>query len=376
MKSEKFNNPVHKPRVLVAPLEWGLGHATRSIPIINRLLQQGCEVIIAAEGTCRFLLEKEFPGLLFLDLKGYRMQYSRQKFWMPVKMFVQFPKIFLRIYTEHSRLKKMVKKYSIDAVISDNRFGMYHSSVPCIYITHQLKIKTSNRFTEWVAQKIHYRFINKYNECWIPDTAGKINLAGELSHPATLPKVPVKYLGPLSRFEKASAEIEIKYGLLIILSGPEPQRTVFEKILLKDLENYSGKVLLVRGLPANTTLLKTSSSLLEIQNHLPAAELNHAVLQSSIIISRCGYTTAMDLVKLQKKAILVPTPGQTEQEYLADYLLEQKLFFCTKQESFSLSVALKKTESFSFSKIAFPQNDYEEIIDGFVVNFSVIHKKY
>ena len=369
MKSKKFNNPVHKPRVLVAPLEWGLGHATRSIPVINRLLKHDCEVIIAADGPCRFLLEKEFPGMFFLDLEGFRMHYSRQKFWMPVKLLIQFPKIFFRIYSEHSCLKKIVKKYSVDAVISDNRFGMYHPSVPCIYITHQLKIKTGNPFTEWLAQKIHYWFINKYNECWVPDTEGKINLAGELSHPVYLPGVPVKYLGPLSRFEKAEVEIVIKYDLLIILSGPEPQRTVFEEMILKDLENYSGSVLLVRGLPANTALLKTSSSSLEIQNHLPAAELNRVILQSKIIISRCGYTTVMDLVKLQKRAILVPTPGQTEQEYLADYLMRKKIFFYKKQDSFSLPAALKEAAGFSFSKEVFPENNYEKVIDSFILNF-------
>lgn len=367
MKSKNFNNPGHKPRVLFSPIDWGLGHATRSIPIINRLLEKDCEVIIAAEGSCRSLLEKEFPDLLFLNLRGYRMKYSRQKFWMPVKMLVQFPKIILSIYTEHSWLKKIVKKYSVDAVISDNRFGMYHSSVPCIYVTHQLKIKTGNRFTEWIAQKINYWFINKYNECWVPDTAGEINLSGELSHPVVLPKAPVKYLGPLSRFEKEAGEI--RYDLLIILSGPEPQRNVFEKILLKDLKNYSGKALLVRGLPSNTTLLKTSSSSLGIENHLPAAELNRVILQSKIIISRCGYTTVMDLIKLQKEAILIPTPGQTEQEYLADHLLKQKLFFCTKQELFSLPEVLKKAENFSFSNSAFSQNDYEKVIDSFVLRF-------
>ena len=367
MKSKKFNSPGHKPRVLVAPLEWGLGHATRSIPIINGLLHQGCEVIIAAEGACRILLEKEFSTLLFLDLRGYRMLYSRRKFWMPLKLLIQLPKMILSIYNEHSWLKAVVKKHSIDAVVSDNRLGMYHSAVPGIYITHQLKIKTGNRFTEKIAQKIHYWFINRYDECWVPDTAGEINLAGELSHPDILPKVPVIYLGPLSRFEKTEAEI--KYDLLIILSGPEPQRTVFEELLLKDLENYSGRVLLVRGSPANTTLLKTSLPTIEIQNHLPAAELNHAILQSQMIISRCGYTTVMDLLKLQKKAILVPTPGQTEQGFLADHLLKQKLFFCVKQEMFSLPGVLKNAGNFSFSKTIFPQNDYKKIIEGFVKNY-------
>ncbi len=367
MKIENFNSTGNKSRVLVAPLDWGLGHVTRCIPIINRLIQQDCEVIIAAGGACRLLLEKEFPNLTVLDLEGYNIQYSRKKYWMRVKLFLQLPKLFLTIYSEHAWLKKIVKQYSIAAVISDNRLGLYHKTVPCIYITHQLKIKTGSRLTEWLAQKIHYRFINKYNECWVPDTAGKINLAGELSHPGFLPRVPVKYLGLLSRFEKNTADVI--YGLVIILSGPEPQRTVFEKMILKDLENYNGRALLIRGLPANEISLKKTSSFLEIQNHLPAIELNRVILQSEIIISRCGYTTVMDLVSLQKRAILVPTPGQTEQEYLADYLLKQGLFLCVKQESFTLSMALKNAEDFSYNKITFPQTEYENVIEDFVKKF-------
>ncbi len=364
MKGENFNSPGYKSRVLVAPLEWGLGHATRCIPIINRLLEQNCEVIIAAEGACRLLLWQEFPKLTFVDLKGYRMRYSRKSSWMALKLFIQLPKIILSIYTEHKWLKRIVAQYSIDAVISDNRFGMYCSFVPCIYITHQLKIKTGNGFTEWIAQKIHYRFINKYKECWVPDANGTINLAGELSHPTSLPKVPVKYLGPLSRFEKI--ETKIKYDLAIILSGPEPQRTVFEEMLLKELENYSGIVLFVRGLPAETSIKHHPGLSIEIHNHLQSVELNQAIQQSKLVISRSGYTTVMDLAKLQKKAILVPTPGQTEQEWLAGYLMHKKIFLCVPQQSFSLNSVLKEAADFSFTEVIFPQNSYEKVIENLI----------
>jgi len=367
MKGEKFNKPGYKPRVLIAPLEWGLGHATRCIPIINSLLQHGCEVIIAAEGAGRQLLQEEFPKLAYCGLKGYRMQYSRNKFWMPVKILAQVPKIILSIYTEHRWLRRIVKEYGIDAVISDNRFGMYHPALPCIYITHQLKIKTGNWFTEWCAQKIHYRFINKYTECWVPDTNEEIGLAGELSHPAQLPLVPVKYLGPLSRFERSEAEI--KFDLAIILSGPEPQRTLFEEMILNDLKSYKGRVLLVRGFPGKTLTIPQNFPSVEIYDHLPATELNKVVLQSGLIISRCGYTTVMDLVKLQKKAILVPTPGQTEQEYLAKYLMARKYFLCVTQREFSLNAVLKNAVDFSFTKIIISHSGYEPIIKDFIKNY-------
>lgn len=333
------------------------------------LLNQNCEVYVAAEGQCRLLLEKEYKNIVFLDVPGYQIHYSRKKAGMTLKLLTQVPKIIYSIYRENSQLKKIVRSYSIDAVITDNRLGMYHSVTPSVYITHQLKIKTGFRFTEWVAQKIHYWFINKYSECWVPDAIGVPNLAGELSHPTTLPDVRVQYMGPLSRFEKTT--VEIKYDLAIIVSGPEPQRTVFEEMILKDIKNYHGKVLLIRGLPDGSSELKNTFSQLIIKNHLPAAELNLAIQESGLIISRCGYTTVMDLVKLQKRAILIPTPGQTEQEYLAGYLGKQKIFLCIQQQFFYLPEVVKEAEGFSFNKTAFPQNEYENVVKNFLKKYGL-----
>jgi uncharacterized protein (TIGR00661 family) len=364
MSGGNFNILAKKQRILVAPLEWGLGHATRCIPVITELISLDCEVFIAAEGAVKVLLEKEFPLLTFLPLKGYRMQYSRKGYWLPWKIFLQFPKIIVSVFTEHRWLRKTIKEFEITAVISDNRFGLYDLSLPCIYMTHQLTIKTGNRFTKWFAQKIHYHFINKYQECWVPDMVGEINLAGSLSHPKCLPKVPVRYIGPLSRFEKVT--VEKKYDLTIIISGPEPQRTVFEELLLNQLGNYEGKALFVRGLPNNLTPIAFGNTRIEIQNHLSAAKLNKAIQQSSMIISRSGYTTVMDLVKLQKEAILIPTPGQTEQAYLAEFLMQEKIFYCIEQSDFLLNGALKEAENFSYTTLSFDPDEYKKTIKRFI----------
>ena len=340
-----------------------MGHATRCIPIINELLLNSCEVLIAAEGATAELLRSEFPRLEFLPIMGYRMRYSRKKIFLPFKLFVQFPKIIYTIYSEHQWLKKAIKKYKITAVISDNRFGMYSKKVPCIYITHQLLIKTGNSFTEKIAQQIHYHFIKKYNECWVPDYEND-GIAGQLSHPKkTLPHI--KYIGCLSRFTPNDL-LKKKYDLLIILSGPEPQRTTFEKMLLRELEEYQGCVLFVRGLPDANDIITAANKNIDIQNHLIAKDLNNVILQSGIIVSRCGYTTIMDLIKLGKKAILVPTPGQTEQEYLATYLKEKKVFFTVDQNKFSLHFVLKNAENFPFNILKYDMDIYKNVINQFV----------
>jgi len=366
MKVEIFNRPDYRPRVLIAPLDWGLGHATRCIPVVLALINHHCDVIIAAEGAVKELLQKEFPGLVIIPLKGYRMVYSHKKFWLPAKLLLQLPKLFTTVKAENRWLKKAVERYDIDAVISDNRLGMYHSRIPSVYITHQLLIKTGNSFTQRVAQKIHYHFINKYASVWVPDWPGTINLAGELSHPLLLPKASVKYLSPLSRFIKLPEQVV--YDLCVVISGPEPQRTIFENIIFKELENFSGRVVLIRGIPEEKAVPKIKNQLVEIKNHLSAAALNRIMQQSKFVISRSGYSTIMDLVKIQQKAILVPTPGQTEQEYLAVYLQQQELFYAVQQKEFSLAEAIKTAESFPFKQISGSgdklDNVVKQLVDG------------
>jgi uncharacterized protein (TIGR00661 family) len=366
MKFENINIGAKKKRVLVAPLDWGLGHATRCIPIIYALNEQNFEVIIAARGAVKNLLEKEFKNVVFTQIKGYNIKYSTSKFWLPLKLLLQFPKLLWVVFKEHFWLDKTIAEYKIDALISDNRLGLYSSKVPCIYITHQLQIKTGNSFTELLAQKIHYYFINKYTACWVPDTAAENNLAGELSHPKKLPKIPVEYLGPLSRFEKTTDEK--KYDLLILLSGPEPQRTIFEKLLLQELKSYTGKVAMVKGLPKNSVeeeFVYDDENKITVANHLSATSLSKAIQQSEIVICRSGYTSIMDLIKLQQKAILVTTPGQTEQEYLAAYLMEKKIFLSIPQNNFSLAGALQKASGFTFTNAFIYPDDYKKTVQEF-----------
>lgn len=364
MKNENFNAAGYKIRVLIAPLDWGLGHATRCIPIISKLLTLNVEVFIAAAGETRILLKKEFPQLPFIELRGYRVKYSPRDSRLLLKLLLQFPRLLTLVYQERRWLKNAVRENKIDAVISDNRPGLSHPKIPCVYITHQLTIKTGNRFSEKLAQKIHYHFINTFNACWVPDSETAVNLAGELSHPARLPKTPVTYLGPLSRF--MNIKTEKVYDLGILLSGPEPQRTIFEKIITRELRSFPGKAFLVRGLPANTISMDADLPETEIRNHLPAGELNTLLEAADLIICRSGYTGIMDLVKLRKKAILVPTPGQTEQEYLAGYLEASGLFGFLPQKTFSLNTALDKAQTSDWADMNMEHTGFEKVLEQFV----------
>jgi hypothetical protein len=302
----------------------------------------------------------------FLQFEGYEISYSRRKWSFILKLLLQLPAVFYKVLREKRWLNQIVEQYHIDAVISDNRFGMYSGKIPSVYITHQLFIKTGSRFSEKIAQKIHYHFITKYSACWIPDQENE-GLAGKLSHPTILPP-KARYIGPLSRF-KPIVHSDYIYDLLIILSGPEPQRTIFEDLLLGQINELKEKIIFVRGLPAATEKPANFNQVI-IENHLPADELNRLLAESRLVLCRSGYTSVMDLSVLQKKAILVPTPGQTEQEYLAEYLLRKQYFYSQSQENFSIADAIKKADSFPFKKPALQTDAYKKSVAELVVSLS------
>lgn len=338
-------------KILIAPLDWGLGHATRCIPIINALISNGYSVIIASEGPQAVLLQTEFPDLTILPLQGYRVKYSKYKWALPFKLFIQLPGIFQTIRHEKKWLQKMVKEQQIDLVIADNRYGLSSKTIPCIFITHQLSIQIPFVWLEKIIQKINYRYIDQFTRCWVPDVLGEINLAGKLSHPAVLPNTKVQYTGLLSRFQKK--QVVKKYEYCIILSGPEPQRTLLEEKICKDLFKIKSETLMIRGKPGSVETLSVPENI-TVVNHLPGNEMEEAILQSDYIISRSGYTTVMELISLEKKAILIPTPGQTEQEYLASWLQQKQICLSINQSTFDLEEAIEKAKLFSYQTFSLP----------------------
>jgi len=351
---------LHKHRILITPLDWGLGHATRCIPLIRELQKQNIEVFIGASGKIAHLLQTEFPEIKTIPLSGYGIRYSKNSRIFMFSILLQLPKILFAAWKENRQLKKIVDDYQIDAIISDNRLGCFHKNRPTVFITHQLQILTGNNFLDIVAMKANYFFIKQFSECWVPDTAGEINMAGLLSHPKKMPKIPVKYLGFLSRFKFQNSPVTIP--LTILISGPEPQRTIFEQLVVKQSEIFEMSVFIIRGLPDSDTALITSNKKLEYKNHLPAEELSLILQQSEIIIARSGYSTVMDLLSLQKKAILIPTPGQTEQEYLAKKLSAERLFFTVSQHEFNLKKNLEESAACQFRNETF-SSSLKEVIE-------------
>ena len=337
-RKKVLNDVLAKKRVLVAPLDWGLGHATRCIPLVRELLSRNADVILAADGRPYDLLKREFPSIPIVRLPGFAVRYSEQGD-IVLGMLRQLPGIASSVFREHRTLKTMIRDFRIDAVISDNRFGLFARSIPCVYVTHQIAI-IMPRSLKWISPivlSLHKLIIRQYDECWIPDYSGNENLSGTLSHGFPLPK-NAHYIGPLTRFKKGP-DGRTEYDVLAALSGPEPQRTIFESMIIEQLKEMRCKSLVVRGIPEKNQHIRISDSL-SVVSFLESEALNKAMQASEIILARPGYSTLMDLAVLGKQAILVPTPGQTEQEYLAGELRKKDEFYVHGQEHFVLEDAI------------------------------------
>ncbi len=322
-------------RILVAPLDWGLGHAARCVPIIRALVHYGATPIVAADAGPLALLRAEFPELEHVRLPGIHIRYGdgKSQLW---SMAAQFPAMVHSIHRERRHFERLRKDLRLDAVISDQRFGVRSTEVPSILITHQLFPFTPA--AQPLLRKLNIHHIKRFDRCWVMDEPDAPGLAGELSHGSDLP-ANARYIGTLSRLE-ATAHNAGPHRIVAVISGPEPQRTLLENRLMALLPTIPGDHLLVRGLPGSSGPDRIGN--IKRVPHLASAELARTLSEAELIVSRSGYTTLMDLDALGRTALIIPTPGQAEQEYLGRLHARTGRFIMQSQGSIDLKAALDK----------------------------------
>lgn len=350
-------------RILVCPLNWGLGHATRDIAIIKHLQLAGHQVSIAGEEPLLSLLKNELPNVPQHYLPGYKIKYSEKESQV-LQMILYFPIIVYWTIKEHFLLKRLLKKEPHDVVISDNRYGVWNSNTKNIFITHQLYIQTTNnhRFLERVMWRMIRNRIKNFDECWIPDNEPPNDLAGDLVYKKRFP-TNAKLIGIISRFEHYHLEdSEQIYDLMAIISGPEPHRTIFERRVIDQAETYGIKTLVLGGRPASE-LQSQVSPYITWKHHFETKEMVDAISKSKRIICRSGYSSIMDFVYLGKPAIFIPTPGQTEQEYLCKYLSSKMGLVYAEQGVFNLK-ELMQPEPINFRNPPKPQTTLLKAVIG------------
>ena len=335
--------------ILVSPLDWGLGHASRCIPIINQLLKAGHKVTLAGSGRSLILLQKEFPSLESLDLRSFSPTFSSSGNTI-IHLILLLPDFIRSIYREHRELKDLISRNHFDVILSDNRYGLWNKKVQSILITHQVMIKTPSwlRFAEYLIYRISRLMIGYFDECWIPDYKESPGLSGDLSHKYPKPG-NARFIGPLSRFQQEENSFEKIPGdekITAIISGPEPQRGIFEDILTKQLAAANQQSTIITGKPESEITIVTNGNL-TIAPHLSVREMSSVINSSSLVICRSGYSSIMDLQALGAKALFVPTPGQTEQIYLAELHQKSGTALWQAQEALNLEVDIGKAMEYA-----------------------------
>jgi UDP-N-acetylglucosamine transferase subunit ALG13 len=331
-----------KYNILICPLEWGLGHAGRMIPLAKELLERQNNIFIGAGKEHQSLFRNELPGLTYIDFQGFKPGYSR---FLPqyIALLLKTPVLLYHILSEHIRLKRIIHDHDIDIVISDNRFGLWNSKIKSVYVTHLpiIPLPPKLKCFEWIGVLFHRFFIRKYSFCFIPDLPGEPNVSGRLSHAVKLPE-NTRFIGILSRFKGNLSSHGNKTGFshnTLILSGPEPQRGIFRQKIIEILKHRELPTVVLEGKPGNTSEITRTGNIISY-NHLSSDEMENIILESECIITRSGYTSIMELISLNCSALLVPTPGQTEQEYLAGYLSAKGWFATVSQKNLNAGLSL------------------------------------
>lgn len=336
-------------RIIVAPLDWGLGHATRDVPLIHHLKEAGHEVILVADGRPFDFLSRRFPELKIVRCPGYDITYPKSDQFM-VHMAKSGPRIAKAMHAEKKAAERIAEENNADIIISDNRLNFRSPETKNIFITHQLRVKAGA--LTFAASFLHRKFYAKFDEVWIPDHAGVNNISGDLAF-LKRPKKNYRYIGPLTRFSLVKTKMDSAgKQLLFMLSGPEPQRTIFEDLVIAELKKNPVPALILRGQPGNPHDSEPIPGV-RMLNHLDDEKLAAAIGNSYAVVSRGGYSTLCDLTAAKKKLICVPTPGQTEQEYCAEYLSGKNMMVAVPQKKFSLAHALKQLEKIDV--FSFPQ---------------------
>lgn len=325
-------------KIFFPVLNWGLGHASRSLPLIRTYLKDGHEVIVASDGEALSMLRKELPDQKVLQLPGYGIHYSSK--YMPFNMLRYGPGMLRTMKTENELTAAIAKREKLDCIISDNRYGCYHPEVPSALITHQLQVFTGQKLLDIYIRRQIRGWCRKFSEIWIPDQIPPENITGDLSGVDTSP-VPKYYLGIIS--ELKSKPTKNQYDAVAVISGPEPQRSHFEEIVINQLSSIPGEYAVVCGQPGTSDTIRAEKNITIIP-YLTRAQLSGLLDKTEVVISRSGYTTLMDLARTGHKAILCPTPGQYEQIYLADRLATFGQCIYKRQENIDLENALEEVK--------------------------------
>ena len=332
-------------KIIYAVCSWGLGHATRSLPVIRKLIEEGHEITIISHDRSLELLKSELgTQTKYIDIEDYPMLISENRRQFMAKSVIYWPLFIQKMEKGLQKVTKIIQKDKYDKIISDARYDIYSRKIPSFFISHQIRIMNPLRINifEKGSETFNTFFFKRFCGVIVPDFKDENNLSGELSH--NLKKIDeekIHYVGVLSDFKKQQKKKDIDY--LISISGPEPQRTRFEEKILPQIKDLPGKKIITLGKTEKIDKLKNIQDT-EAYTFLPKNKREELLNRSKMVISRSGYSTILDLAVIGTKALMTPTPGQIEQEYLAEYHNKKNNFYSVDQDKINLIEDIEKAK--------------------------------
>ncbi len=321
--------------VFFAVLNMGLGHATRSLPLIREFHNRRWRIFIGSSGRSLEFLRQEISSANFVELPDYNLTYSRRGVNI-AGLLLRVPSVLAAIAREHEITERLIAENNIELVISDHRYGCYSETVPSHFISHQLRFIAPRFFRpfEFIGERFNQHYHRKYSSVIVPDVLSTSEgwLSGRLSR--KIGSGNYNYPGILSSISAKPDSLQ-DIDVLISISGPEPQRSLLEHLVRSQLPELSGKIIVTLGVPESDVVEKISEDV-TIYQHLPRLEMEDVFNRSRLVVTRSGYSTLMELAELEKRALLIPTPGQTEQVYLANRLREKGQFYSVEQRYLNL----------------------------------------
>jgi len=333
-------------KVLYGLCTWGLGHMTRSLPLMRRLIDDGHDLVIYTSDRPLLALKKEFGDKCeYVESVEYPSPYAKNGTFA-LRLTLMMPAIINAIVKEHKEILKLSQDLDVDVLISDSEYGVFDKTKPSFFIFHQLRYVPPDflRILKNQTERFNYHFRNSFTKFVVPDFPNDGGLTGNLSHNLSyMSSDQVKYIGILSDYQKMDVNQDIDY--LISLSGREPSRSILEKKILDQIKFLKGNVVLVRGMPENAEKIKVPG--IEVINYAGKGLRDELMNRSKFVIARSGYSTIMDIVELGKNGLLIPTPGQTEQEYLSEYLSEKLYFHSVNENDMDLEKDVEIAKSYN-----------------------------
>ncbi|MEK6968538.1 MAG: glycosyltransferase [Nanoarchaeota archaeon] len=340
---------------------YGLGHATRMLPVIMKLIEQGEKVTIVAKGNSLLMLKNELGDASNYELMQYEvpLKFSDKGFSM-FETLKAGPSFISLISSQKKWLENFSAKEKIDRVIADGEIGYHLKNKKSFFVNNQLRLLPGSLLGDG-TELLTDVFSKGFEKVIVPDDENG-TLGGLLTSKTRFyDKKRLAYVGILSSIRKKNVVRNVDY--FISISGPGISKEVFTRQVMEQLHLLKGKVVVALGRPDLKEIASKGNA--KIYPYLNRKQQESFLNKAKLVISRSGYTTMMELAEIDKKAFFIPTLNHPEQEYLAKFQKNSGRFHYSKQDSFNFKEDIDEAKQYpGFKNVPKTKKSVEKFLEA------------